>query len=367
MLEFLDAPRSALWNLGRGVSDLTSGDASAADLAPGLAGLALGGGLAASGVGIPLSILMGSLMGGFGQEMVGREAMRPGEFLNKYAGVDENSTGGMLGSMALSLATDPLTFAGGGFGMRPTPNMLAPIAEGRLAGMAADDLGRAATSRLDDVVGKYRGEAPTPNFQSAADQRLGEVVGKYNNITRSPFSPPYTPASPLLSGYGPEGVLMSQGQDILRGAVPAGQDLGSLSEMMRAAGMDASRMVPVMEQGASRDILERMGQQGLPSFHFKPKLNAKGAELPMAPEGYQLPIGESQVPVDPALFMEQAQRRPTLMSDLLAESTAEPGALTVRPPRIVADDVSGMRLNYESRQKRIAEALAEMLQSQQGM
>jgi len=41
--------------------------------------------------------------------------------------------------------------------------------------------------------------------------------------------------------------------------------------------------------------------------------------------------------------------------------------LTVRPPRIVPDDISGMRLNYETRQKRIAESLAEMLQMQQGM
>ena len=352
MLDFLDAPRSALWNLGRGVTDLVSGnDSSAADFAPGLAGLAIGGGLAATGAGLPLSLLLGSLMGGFGQEMVGKQAMRPGELLSKYAGIDENSDAGMLGSIALSMATDPLTFAGGGFGLKPTPNMLAPMAEGRLGRLATQDIGYTAGNRLD------------------------KLAGQYNDLTRTPHGLPDTPSlgwsGPARSeaiplGYNPDSLLMSQAPDILRGRVPGGQDLGSLSEMLRAAGGQPERLLPVMEQGASRDIIEQMRQQALPSFHFKPKVNYKGMELPEA-AGYQLPISESHVPVDPAMFMEAIQRQPTLMDDLLKASTADPGALTVRPPRIVPDDISGMRLNYETRQKRIAESLAEMLQMQQGM
>ena len=113
LLEPLDYARQALWNVP---GKLAEGDFAGA--APGLAGLAAGGALAATGVGIPLAMLGGSLVGGLGQG-VGKqvdeerfEAPSASHLVDALGG-DSESGLGQVAAMGLNALGDPLTYAGG--------------------------------------------------------------------------------------------------------------------------------------------------------------------------------------------------------------------------------------------------------------
>jgi hypothetical protein len=118
LLEPLDWSRQASWNLGRGASDLMEGNApSLKDVLPGLLGAGLTGGLATTGVGIPASILLGSLLAGANQWVYGNAAATPASVIQKI-GIDPESTEGMLGGVGLAALTDPLTFGATGAGIQ---------------------------------------------------------------------------------------------------------------------------------------------------------------------------------------------------------------------------------------------------------
>lgn len=162
-LELLDQPRQAVWNLAEGVGKFASGDGSFEDLLgaiPGALGGLAGGALAATGFGIPGAILGGSLVGGTAQAVPGaREAMRPGELLARM-GMEEDSLPGIIGSLGLGIATDPLTWAIPGFGMgrgaAKGAESVTPYAG--LARSSADDMGRASMVRPPgDYVPNYGG------------------------------------------------------------------------------------------------------------------------------------------------------------------------------------------------------------------
>lgn len=111
MLEPLDYGRQALWNMPR---KLAEGDIGAA--LPGLLGLGTGA-LAATGVGTPLAMLLGTLAGGTAQGIGKaaddeRFAAPTGDDALKALGGDPDSGGGMVGSMLLSALGDPLTMSG---------------------------------------------------------------------------------------------------------------------------------------------------------------------------------------------------------------------------------------------------------------
>lgn len=108
-LEPLDYPRQSLWNLP---GKLAEGDFAAA--LPGLMGLGAGGLAAATGLGLPAAIGIGSLVGG-GLQGVGLQS-NPEAFA---APTPEDVTGSdnVLLNMLVGAAGDPLTYAGG-FGGR---------------------------------------------------------------------------------------------------------------------------------------------------------------------------------------------------------------------------------------------------------
>jgi hypothetical protein len=123
LLSPLDYPRQAALNAVRQPLRYLSGQGSASDLAgalPGLAGAAVAAPLIATGVGAPLGIGIGSLVAGAGQGLgkaTGSEAFEaptPGD-LAEMAGIhkENNPWGHALGSMAIGMATDPLSYVGG--------------------------------------------------------------------------------------------------------------------------------------------------------------------------------------------------------------------------------------------------------------
>lgn len=128
LLEPLDYARQAALNIP---DKLGEGDFLGA--LPGLAGLGLGAGLAATGFGLPVAAAAGTVMGAFGQG-AGKlydsyqqptpegepaeqhfQARTTGE-LSKAMGWDPDTMEGSLVGMGLGMATDPLTYTGGTIG-----------------------------------------------------------------------------------------------------------------------------------------------------------------------------------------------------------------------------------------------------------
>jgi hypothetical protein len=216
----LDYARQAAWNLP---SALSKGDILGA--LPGILGAGAGLGLAATGVGLPLALLGGSVAGGLAQGL-GRstgsesfDAPTPGHLVQAL-GMDPESWGGMAAGMGLGVLGDPLTYAGGAFG-RAAGKGLAQRAAVRgmletpaLEGMPADLL-RGAT----------RAGATPAELEQAAQQgfvmrnrELGSLVGQtagFNEYARGmppmrfgpPEVPPVPPVPPAARPFDPMSVL----------------------------------------------------------------------------------------------------------------------------------------------------------------
>jgi len=113
ILEPLDYPRQALWNLVRAAGRAITGEGEWSDAlraAPGALGGALAGGLAATGVGAPLGILAGSALGGLSQgigKAADSETFQAPE-VKDLTGTDDFLTNALVGG-----ALDPMTYAGG--------------------------------------------------------------------------------------------------------------------------------------------------------------------------------------------------------------------------------------------------------------
>jgi hypothetical protein len=165
LLDPLDMPRRALWNVG---SKLAEGDFLGA--APGLLGIGAGGLAAATGVGLPLSVLIGSLIGGAGQglaESVDEErfAAPTADQVTAGLGLDPESLPGMATSFGLGIVGDPLTFAGTSAG-------------GRAGAAAGGVLERAAATRGPRYAGgaeKLAGWADHPSY-NRLEPRLSELM-----------------------------------------------------------------------------------------------------------------------------------------------------------------------------------------------
>lgn len=367
MLDFLDAPRQATWNLGRGLSDMLQGNApSWGDVMPGVGGLTMGAASLASGGTLPLAMLLGSAIGGFGQQMVGNQAASPGDVVKSLGG-DPESTGGQAGSLALSILGDPLLMAGlpGTSGLRGAKAAMPGLAESRLGGMAGQDFGRMAENRLGGEASKFDQQVTSRQIADQSRNELSRPPIQWGELPTERPGKTMTWGSPAEVGEATDAAMMRAAPDILRGVVPQGEDIGSLSQMIARGGGDASRLGPVMEQGGARDILDQVAQAP-PSFHFNPKSNFRGAELPQVRGGYEMPIGESRAPIDPQTLMDQASRRPDLTQMLTEMSTGDVGALTARPPRTMGVHGDVDKLRWEGRSKRIQEALADLLSRQQG-
>lgn len=155
IMDLLDSPRQALTNLARGAF---GDDMDPLGMLPGGLGLLGSMALGATGVGLPLAILGGSLMGGgaqFGGNLSGNAAFK--------APTSEQVARGMFGSddflpsLAAGLLTDPLTYAGGiggaraggriGKGIEETASVVGPGYNGRgslLEAMAKADAAESA-------------------------------------------------------------------------------------------------------------------------------------------------------------------------------------------------------------------------------
>ena len=217
MFEFLDKPREAVWNLGRGVSDMLEGNApSAADIIPGLAGIAGTAGLAATGVGLPLALLAGSALGGGAQAAVGNKAMTPGEFLQEHAGMEQGSPESTVSSMLLGMATDPLTFAGAGIGRgagKALGGNLDRTAEvlGPRYGTTTEDLTKMITPYVADMKAKLVANGGVPSRSWAE-----ELLHPFREAINSPN------ASRLLSEVHPESTVLGSGLEGFALRSPAG-------------------------------------------------------------------------------------------------------------------------------------------------
>jgi hypothetical protein len=113
VLEPLDYPRQALWNLARSGANAVSGEGAWDDLfraVPGALGAGLAGGLMATGVGAPLGILAGSALGGLTQGL-GKAA--DSETFAAPTAQDITGTDEFVPNALVSMLGDPLTYAGG--------------------------------------------------------------------------------------------------------------------------------------------------------------------------------------------------------------------------------------------------------------
>jgi hypothetical protein len=194
ILSALDAPRSAIWNAGRGISNLISGDSDSStlkDILPGILGGIGTAGLAATGVGLPLAILGGSALGGIGQAGFGNQAMKPSDFAAKHLGVDPDSTAATIGGMIAGGATDPLTFAGAGLGK------MAGRGIGGVADQAAMKLGPRYRTTADDLhrmASEYR---PSEVSELLQPPPSGSVSSPASFNNSSPMPPPRWGVDPM--------------------------------------------------------------------------------------------------------------------------------------------------------------------------
>jgi hypothetical protein len=153
LLAPLDYPRQALWNIP---AALSKGDILGA--LPGLLGGAAGLGLAATGAGLPLALLGGSLTGGAAQAL-GRatgsesfDAPTPSALVAAL-GMDPESLPGMGAGIGLGLAGDPLTYVGGLFGQGA-----ARAARNRALLAEGEGLGGAARQAELETLGRQTGD-----------------------------------------------------------------------------------------------------------------------------------------------------------------------------------------------------------------
>lgn len=109
LIEPLDNPRQALWNIP---SKIAQGDWLGA--LPGLLGVGAGAALGATGFGLPLAMLGGSLLGGTAQG-IGKSTDEE-RFAAPTADDVTGGAGGPVGSFLLHALGDPLTYAGMGAG-----------------------------------------------------------------------------------------------------------------------------------------------------------------------------------------------------------------------------------------------------------
>jgi len=229
LIEPLDYPRQALWNLVRSAGNAISGEGSADDLLraiPGAMGVGLGG-----LIGGPLGILAGSALGGAAQGM--GLAADP-EKMRAPTAEDVTGSDSSLLNALVGMAGDPLTYAGGLGGIKAGRS-----AEAALAGRGATESAaqmlplRRQFTHLNDVH-------TTTGLPLAKSEELMKTpavsLASMEGAERGP-----------LEGYIQTGFLGggSPGQNAL--ARPVGATLGSakraseLRDVIRLAGQEQAR------------------------------------------------------------------------------------------------------------------------------
>lgn len=226
ILDALDAPRRSLWNLGQGIAE---GDWRKA--LPGGLGV-LGGALAATGIGLPAGIALGSLAGGLGQmggEATGRENFKAptadevGAKLSDAMGVTDEGFGRDALKFAGGALTDPLTYAGGIGGARAGGRLGKSLEEaaslrGPRYATTMEDLQAMATQTPRDKLMQQATEWGNVNSSSAVNG--GEARYLKNAIEDNPgmakILGEIQPGSKVL-GSGVEGVAFrTPAGDVIR-------------------------------------------------------------------------------------------------------------------------------------------------------
>ncbi|NJL70151.1 MAG: hypothetical protein HC888_00455 [Candidatus Competibacteraceae bacterium] len=264
-LGFIDQPRQAVWNAAEGLSGLLSGQHSGGDirndiwlalpaLLGGYAGFAgrMGGQFSA-----PASLGIGSAVAGGLQSLpFAREATTPQELFNQLGpqmGFDPNSTGSMLGQIALTMGTDPLSYLGG-MGIRGLRDVMGGadnVASARAAGgagasasplLSAIDSPTFASIGDDEIRAAQMLNEPSiygmadnwsPPQSGAAGSFPGSIYGMSDSIPNQGFTP--TPIADLRKAYGsaypvqpPQGAVPSLSEMGLN-FMPEAQQMGQLS------------------------------------------------------------------------------------------------------------------------------------------
>ncbi len=222
-LEPLDAPRQAAYNLVRSAYRGLSGDGSLDDVvsaAPGVLGTALAAGLGVSGFGLPLALLAGSALGGTTQyagkaldEQTDKDppngqpphvnrfkAPTPADLLELLGG-DRDDT---LGSMAVGMAADPLTYAFGALGR--LKGAQAGAQAGTQYGTRLENIARTMGPEYAGGAEKLAGITQTPAFAALDPEKQALLRQHITDILSNPASSDILKEIPQGSQYLGHGV-----------------------------------------------------------------------------------------------------------------------------------------------------------------
>jgi len=305
MFEFLDNPRKAVWNLGRGVSDMMSGEApDLGDIIPGAGGLMLGTALAGTGIGIPLAILAGSLAGGTAQSAIGNEAMSPGQFLEQHLDVDPESTGGAVSSMLLGAATDPLSFA-------------IPTVPGRLG--AIEKAGKGIKDwQYERQMANQFSDMPV---RSIGENRLGQQANAMRSVE---------PGELAYNNFrNPKPLLDDASARMSSGAFASPDDLPLIQKSLEEAGLLSRMLDPGTRASNQAAVLKEM--QGPALDQALMSMMEPGAVRTSFPLGRSVQsriptveLGQTMrgnVPLPPDAIAEALQSNPEIMKQLLSQAS----------------------------------------------
>jgi hypothetical protein len=316
ILSALDLPRQAAVNFGRGLF----GDDPVSAL-PGMLGMLGSLGLAASGVGLPLALLGGSLAGGAtqagGLASGNKSFLAPtSEEVAKSLGLD----GDFLSSLIVGAATDPLTYIGGIGGARAGARMgkgLEPAAiaagPGYRGGDALIDAIRSGDRRIEDVTGWANQLSGKFNMDVPALRRIAGEIPEGSTFLGSGMNAVAmkTPAGEVIR-VGPGGGL---GRPIADSVLPATRtvdvpgSIGMRVERSPLAELHPENFwntLPTGKKPGSRGLTKAERSMSTRAEDLDMAARRDGLRITDAHEGNFGTIGGSNKIIDPGAFEELA-------------------------------------------------------------
>lgn len=345
LLEPLDYARQAAWNIP---DKLREGDILGA--LPGLAGVGLGAGLAATGFGLPVAAMAGTALGALGQG-AGKlydaylqpttegdpatahfQARTPGELLKAMTDIDPDTMEGSLMGMGLGMATDPLTYTGGAFGGaigRAIGRSFAPALEN-----AARLRGPGYTGGVEKILGGPELWAQSAERASLrAPRMMEEIAGSpYASRVLGEIPQGSTPLGAGMEGVAfrtPDGNVIriaggGQSWDTIAGRGFNGEPTTGTMFPLGTDGLDGSVKFPHIDPMAASTMPAPAPRTDSPLMLQPARDLAIGPyrveHLPMAgtiPTA-KIEQGLTMTPIEEAMYDQIRQGKPTLDRSVLA-------------------------------------------------
>lgn len=353
----LDAPRSALWNLGRSTIDTLSGEGDWRDALPGLLGILGGGAAAATGIGIPAAILMGSGLAGASQAGLGNKAMAPDEYIEKNLG-DTGANQGL--GFLLSALTDPLSAAGIGMaGKTGSLGRVGRAADARVAPMV-NDAANAINQYRHPIAQLPPGLAAKRLEESTVGIPKGTLAGtggsdplRYGNMGNWETHRPEGFFDPHAGD--PARLLAEANQGMAGGKVSSPEHLDQIVQSVQNAGLMPRSIDPAAQLANRQAVMSGMEPHAIEDIiqHIKsgtaqPQVLFPGGQGNIARRP-QVDLGEmfqgaggTHVPMSPEKIIEALQQNPEAMKALLQKAAVEEGAFKAPArarnlPPVIAD------------------------------